>query len=156
MADGLDTSELDDTDRRILRELLKDGRMSVRELAERAHISRAHAYTRLERLQHNGVVTGFTARIDHDRAGLKTSAFVAMSIQQDSWRGIAEHLRRLEFVEHFSLLGGDVDVLVLLRAPDNSSLRRIVLEQLHGVPGVVSTKTWLIFDEANGPGAKSL
>jgi DNA-binding Lrp family transcriptional regulator len=156
MADGLDTSELDDTDRRILRELLKDGRMSVRELAERAHISRAHAYTRLERLQRNGVVTGFTVRIDHDRAGLKTSAFVAMSIQQDSWRGIAEHLRRLEFVEHFSLLGGDVDVLVLLRAPDNSSLRRIVLEQLHGVPGVVSTKTWLIFDEANGPGAKSL
>jgi DNA-binding Lrp family transcriptional regulator len=148
--------ELDATDRRIVHELLGDSRMSVRELAERAHISRAHAYTRLERLQRSGVITGFTACITHDKAGLKTSAFVALSIKQDSWRGIAEQLRKLTFVEHFSLIGGDVDVLVLVRAPDNHALRDVVLERLHSLPGIQSTKTWLIFEESNGPGAEWL
>jgi len=45
-------------------------------------------------------------------------------------------------------------VLVLVRAPTNAALRHVVLERLQSLDGVLSTKTWLIFDEANGPGAE--
>lgn len=146
------TESLDATDRRLIAELLIDGRISVRELAERIHVSRAHAYARLSRLHASGIIKGFTATIAHEKAGLKTSAFIAMSIQQDSWRGIAEQLKKLPYIEHFSLVGGDVDVLVLVRARDNHELRHVVLEQLHGLTGVESTKTWLIFEESAGAG----
>ncbi|AOW94058.1 transcriptional regulator [Rhodococcus sp. WMMA185] len=155
MAD--DTSRtyvLDATDRRIIRELVADGRISIRALAEKTHISRAHAYMRIGRLQDAGIIEGFTTHIAHDKAGLGSSAFIALSIKQDSWRGIASQLRNLPFVEHYSLLGGDFDVLVLVRSPDNRALRHLVLEQLQGLEGVLSTKTWLIFEEANGPGAE--
>ncbi len=126
----------------------------MRTLADRVQISRAHAYARLERLKAQGVIRGFVARVAHDKAGLGTSAFVALAIKQASWRTISEQLAKLAYVDHFGLLGGDVDVLVLVRAPDNHALREIVLERLQALPGVESTKTWLIFDESDGPGPR--
>lgn len=142
--------ELDDVDRRILDELSSDGRVSMRVLAERLNLSRAHTYTRVDRLKDSGVIERFTVQVDHAVAGLGTSAFVAMSIRQDSWRSVSDRLRSMPFVDHFSLLGGDFDVLVLVRTPDNETLRHVVLEGLQALDGVRSTRTWLIFDEARG------
>lgn len=150
MAEVPDRMELDDVDRRILEELTVDGRMSMRVLAERVHISRAHAYARVERLKESGVIERFTVRVDHTAAGLTTSAFIALSIRQDSWRTVSDRLKKMAFVDHFSLLGGDFDVLVLVRSPDNETLRRVVLEGLQSLDGVRSTRTWLIFDEDRG------
>ena len=94
MAGGTaDTYELDAIDRRIITELVADSRISMRALAEKAHISRAHAYVRIERLQDAGIITGFTTRIAHEKAGLGSSAYVALSIRQHSWRGLATSLR---------------------------------------------------------------
>jgi DNA-binding Lrp family transcriptional regulator len=66
--------ELDDVDRRIVTELSRDGRMSMRALAEATHISRAHAYVRVDRLVDEGVIEGFTARIAYEKAGFGASA----------------------------------------------------------------------------------
>ena len=75
---------LDDVDRNIIAELTRDGRMSVTQVAENVHISRAHAYTRIARLTGEGVLTKFTALVDPIKAGLKSSAF----------RGVESTLRR--------------------------------------------------------------
>ena len=144
---------LDDLDRLILSELIRDARTSIRSLAERVHISRANAYVRVDRLVADGVITGFTAQIDHERAGLGTSAYVSLSIEQNSWREVSARLGRLLYVEHVSMLGADFDVLVLVRAPDNAALRDLVLDRIQAIPGVQTTRTWLVFDELQGPGA---
>jgi DNA-binding Lrp family transcriptional regulator len=144
---------LDDIDRQILSRLLKDGRVSVRALAEDVHISRANAYTRIGRLVAEEVITGFTAQLNPQRAGLGTSAYVTLTIEQNAWRDISRELRDMPYVEHVVLLTGDFDVLVLVRAPDNLALRRLVLEKIQAVPGVRSTRTWLVFDEVRGRGA---
>lgn len=144
---------LDKIDHAILAELYQDGRMSIRTLADRVHVSRANAYARVNRLLADGVITGFRADIDAERAGLGTSAFVLLTIQRNSWRDVAEALSVLPFVEHYALVGGDVDILTLIRTPSNAELRQLVLERLHQVPGVQSTRTWLIFDEYEGQGA---
>jgi len=60
------TRALDDTDRRLVEGLVRDGRMSVRALAESVHISRAHAYARLERLHDSGIIEGYAAQLDFD------------------------------------------------------------------------------------------
>lgn len=149
---GRSASHLDEVDRRILAELTQDGRLSIRVLAERVHISRANAYARVNRLLADGVITGFAAQIDPERAGLGTSAFVLLSIQQNTWREVAAALGALPYVEHFALVGGDFDVLALVRAPDNAALRHVVLERIQDVPGVRGTRTWLVFDEHDGRG----
>jgi len=150
---GRSARPLDAADRTILRELVRDGRLSIRSLAERVHISRANAYARVERLLADHVITGFTARVSPERAGLGTSAYVSLRIEQNSWRDVSQALKRMPFVQHVALLGADFDVLVLVRAPDNAALREVVLERIQGVPGVQGTRTWLVFEEFEGAGA---
>jgi DNA-binding Lrp family transcriptional regulator len=150
---GRSVKPLDATDRRILNELIRDARTSIRSMAERVHISRANAYARVDRLVADEVIIGFSARIAHERAGLGTSAYVSLSIEQNSWREVSALLGRLPYVEHVSMLGADFDVLVLVRAPDNAALRDLVLDRIQSIPGVRTTRTWLVFDELEGPGA---
>jgi DNA-binding Lrp family transcriptional regulator len=149
---GRSVRPLDGPDRRILSELIRDARMSIRSLAERVHVSRANVYARVDRLVADGVITGFSAQIAHERAGLGTSAYVSLSIEQNSWREVSAALGRLPYVEHLSMLGADFDVLVLVRAPDNVALRDLVLDRIQAIPGVQTTRTWLVFDELQGPG----
>lgn len=143
---------LDDADRGIVAALVADGRLSMRALAERLHISRATAYARVERLLSAGVLRGFTARVDPAKAGLRTSAYVTMTIEQDTWRDLADRLARVRYVEHVALVGAEIDVVALVRTPDNETLRRVVLEEIQAIPGVRGTRTWLVFAEEQGRG----
>jgi DNA-binding Lrp family transcriptional regulator len=147
---GRTVPALDEIDRAMLAELASDGRLAVRALAERLHISRTNAYARLERLVAEGVVTGFGARIDPRRAGLGTSAYIMVTVEQTSWRTMATDLHEIPYVDHVALVGGDFDILLLVRTPDNTTLRDVVLERLQALDGVRSTRTWLIFEELPG------
>ncbi|MFE9655094.1 Lrp/AsnC family transcriptional regulator [Micromonospora sp. NPDC006431] len=147
---GRSAGPLDEVDRRILRELVNDGRLSMRTLAERVHVSRTNAYARVERLIRDGVITGFRARVAPEPAGLGTSAYIALTIEQNTWREVSEELARVRYVEHVALLSGEHDVLALVRAPDNATLRDVVLERVQSIAGVLSTRTWLVFEEFDG------
>ncbi|MEU9588352.1 Lrp/AsnC family transcriptional regulator [Streptomyces sp. NPDC048219] len=137
---------LDAIDQDILRMLQADGRASIRSVAERVHVSRANAYARINRLVEDGVIRGFGARVDHERAGHGTSAYITLKIVQNSWRTVRAHLRKLPGASHMALLGGDFDVLLLVHTPDNRALRELVLTRLQAIPEVLSTRTLLVFE----------
>lgn len=138
---------LDDTDRRILEELSVDGRMSMRTLADRLHVSRANAYARVDRLQKSGVIRGFRADVDPVASGLATTAYVTLNLRQADWRRIREQLQALPGIAHIGLVGGEFDVILLVRARDNEDLRRLVLDEIQGMEGVLTTRTLLVFEE---------
>ena len=137
----------DELDNTIIEELTRDGRQSVRALASRVNVSRSSIHTRVDRLIEDGVITGFSARIAPSTAGLGTSAFVGLTIEQNTWREVSTRLATMRHVEHVTLISGDFDVLVLVRTEDNSALRDLVFHDIQSLPGVVSSRTWLIFDE---------
>lgn len=147
-------SPLDDTDRKILDALTRDGRMSMRTLAETLHISRANAYARVDRLRTSGVIRGFRADVDPVLSGLGTSAYVTLNVRQAAWRQIAESLQALPGIIHIALVGGEFDVVLLVRARDNADLRRLVLDEIQGMDGVVSTRTLLVFEEPEPSGGR--
>ena len=138
---------LDAIDQDILQMLQADGRASIRSVAERVHVSRANAYSRINRLIDDGVIRGFGARVDHERAGQGTSAYITLKIVQNSWRTVREQLRVLPGASHIALVGGDFDVLLLVHTPDNRALRELVLTRLQAIPEVLSTRTLLVFEE---------
>jgi DNA-binding Lrp family transcriptional regulator len=148
-------SPLDDTDHQILDALVGDGRMSMRTLAETLHISRANAYARVERLRTSGVLRGFRADVDPALSGLATSAYVTLTIRQAAWRQIAERLQALPGIVHIALVGGEFDVVLLVRARDNADLRRLVLDEIQGMDGVTNTRTLLVFEEPEPSGARA-
>lgn len=140
-------STLDSTDRRILDALARDGRMSMRTLAETLHISRANAYARVERLQSSGVIRGYRADVDPVLSGLGTSAYVTLNVRQADWRTIRRQLQALPGIVHIALVGGEFDVVLLVRAADNADLRRVVLDEIQGMSGIIATRTLLVFEE---------
>ncbi|WP_445402627.1 Lrp/AsnC family transcriptional regulator [Streptomyces sp. LE64] len=138
---------LDGIDRDILQILQADGRASIRSVAEQVHVSRANAYARINRLLDDGVIRGFGARIDHERAGQGASAYITLKIVQNSWRTVREQLRALPGAAHIALVSGDFDVLLLVHSADNRALRELVLTRLQAIPEVLSTRTLLVFEE---------
>ena len=138
---------LDDIDLRILGALRADGRLSMRALAERLHISRASAYARVERLESSGVITGYTATIDPRRCGYGLSAYVFLKITQQSWRTVRRDVLSIPEVDHATLVSGEHDIMLLVRTRDAAALRDVILTRLQGMPDVTSTQTVLIFDE---------
>jgi DNA-binding Lrp family transcriptional regulator len=138
---------VDEVDRRMLAELSKDGRLSIRTLAERVHVSRASCYTRFERLQREGVITGFTTVIDPRRIGPTVSAHVYVKISQHSWKDVRRALKLIPEVEHGALISGEYDLVLFVRTRDADSLRELVLDRLQTMANILSTHTILVFDE---------
>jgi DNA-binding Lrp family transcriptional regulator len=139
--------ELDAVDRSILEALHDDARLSVNALAEEVGISRANAYRRLDRLQSDGVIRGFAARIDPGAVGRPLGVIVLISVQQARWKDVLERLAALEDVDYLAATSGEFDFLALLRVPDIQTLRDVVLERMHAIPGVTGTRTTFVLDE---------
>jgi DNA-binding Lrp family transcriptional regulator len=138
---------VDAVDRRILRELRADARISVTDLARRVNVSRANAYTRLDRLTDTGVITGFEVRVDPRAVGLEVAALIFLTADQSRWREVWAKLQEIPEVEFIGLATGDFDVVVLVRATSPDELRDVVLEQFHSLPEVRSTRTMLLLDD---------
>src|SRR5256885_10890109 len=97
---------LDAIDLDILQMLQADGRASIRSVAERVHVSRANAYARINRLIDDGVIRGFSALIDQERAGQGASAYITLKIVQNSWRTVRSQLTALPGASHIALVSG--------------------------------------------------
>lgn len=145
---------MDALDHAILDILRTDARTSVNVIAQQVHISRANAYARIKRMTDDGVILGYRVVTDPISAGYRSSAYVSMSVDQREWQRIRASLEALPEIEHIALVGGDFDVMVLVRARDNRDLRRVVLEEIQAIDGVTSTQTFLIFED-HQPGALS-
>jgi len=139
--------DLDDIDRAILDVLSADARVSMTQLAEAVHVSRASAHARFKRLVDAKIITGFTVRVDPVRAGQHASAYVTLTVDQAQWQQVRDQLTAIPEVHHIALIGGEFDVIVLVRARDNRDLRRVVLEQIQAIPAVRGTRTQIIFED---------
>jgi len=138
---------LDATDQAILDALRRDARTSMTAMADAAHISRAGVHARIKRMTDAGVITGYTVRTDPVQLGHHASAYVMLAIEQATWQDVQARLRAIPEVEHMALVGGDFDVILLVRASDARDLRRIVLEDIQAIPSIRSTRTTLIFED---------
>ena len=91
--------DLDDTDRAIIKCLESDARMSLRSVAEKIGVSLGTVSNRLRRLESSGVVTGYTIRLDAERAGWGLTVVVGLRIEKgrllELQRRIAEDHRVL-------------------------------------------------------------
>ena len=139
--------QLDPVDRRLLEVLAEDARVSVAALAERAGISRAAAYTRLDNLRESGVIEGFSVRVNPARVGLGITALVLVSGRQPAWRSLRRRLVSMPEVEYCAFTTGEYDALLLVRVPDVETLRDVVLERLQASEEIRATQTIFVLEE---------
>lgn len=141
---------VDDLDLQLLAMLREDARAAVTRLADRLHLSRSAVHQRLNALREQGVVTGYVPSVDPARLGTGVAAFVLLSAGPGGrleYEPLREQLLALPHVELASLVTGEADVLLLVRASDLDELRRFLLEELQQVTQLRSTLTLLVLDE---------
>ncbi len=142
--------DLDELDLELLALLREDGRAAVTRLAEQLHLSRSAVHQRLATLAERGVLTGFVPSVDPSRLGTGVAAFVLLSGGPGGrleYEPLRAQLAALPHVEMASLVTGEADVLLLVRAGDLDELRRFLLEDLQQVTQLRSTLTLLVLDE---------
>src|SRR2546430_13599180 len=131
---------IDALDARILRLLLEQPRTSVREYARILGVARGTLQARLDRLEREGVITGFGPRLSPAALGHPVLAFVHIEVTQGHLDDVGEALTAVpEIIEAVSVTGGG-DLLTRVVARDNAHLEDVI-QQLIRMPGVVRTRT---------------
>ena len=143
---------LDETDRRIVEALVDDGRLSIRELAARVHVSRATAHARLGRLHDDGVIRGYRADVDPRALGLDLVALVLLDVDQHAWRTVRDRLLEVHGVEYLAFTTGTFDLAALVRAEDLDHLRDVVLVEIQAIEAVKNAQTVVVLEEFGRPG----
>ncbi|GMA90530.1 Lrp/AsnC family transcriptional regulator [Homoserinibacter gongjuensis] len=144
---------LDATDRAILHELERDGRVSNSELASRVGVSESTCHKRVRALVEAGVITGFHAEIDQSSLGLALEALIAIRLHahaRGDLRRFQAYLEQLPATRRVYFVAGDRDFLVHVAVRDAAQLRELVSDTISLRPEVAATNTSLIFDHAPG------
>ena len=105
------------------------------------------ACARASRAARSAASTGFTARVDPVRAGQRASAYVTVFSDQTQWQELREQLVAIEEVHHIAQLGGEFDIIILVRARSNRHLRQVLLDKIQTIPAVRSTRTHIVFED---------
>jgi len=142
--------ELTDQDRRLLRLLQADARMSNQDLAEKAGMSASACWRRVRSLEEAGIVSRYAAIVDPAKAGLSFSAMVHVTLVRHEadhlTTFIAGVLDRPEVLECFSTTGeADYHLHVVCRDKDayNDFLERFLFR----LPGIAHVRTNLVLKE---------
>ena len=137
-------SELDKADRAIIRLLMKDGRMSIAEIARRVgEISERSVRYRLDRLRSEGVIQ--VSAIIHPRAvGYEVIADVWLEIEPGRVLDVAHKIAEFQQVSYVGCSTGERDLSFQIYARNNTDLYRFVTEVIGNIPGVRRTTTVLV------------
>ncbi|HRF09005.1 MAG TPA: Lrp/AsnC ligand binding domain-containing protein [Xanthobacteraceae bacterium] len=141
---------IDRIDRKILQVLQADGRLAGVELAERVGLSPTSTGERLRRLQKEGYITGFGARLDPHLLDLPLLVFVEVSLDKttpDIFDKFAAAVRRAPEVLECHMVAGGFDYLVKTRVADIAAYRKFLGNVLLTLPGVKETRTYAVMEE---------
>jgi Lrp/AsnC family leucine-responsive transcriptional regulator len=137
-------SELDLLDRKIISALQADGRLTINELSNRVGLSPSPCWTRVKRLEKNGVITGYTALIDPAAIGLRDVVFVEITLEKHDERVLdefGEALSRMPEVVEANLVTGEYDYLAKVAVADTADYERFLREKLYRVRGIRHTRS---------------
>lgn len=150
---------LDAVDRRLLKALQEDGRISNAELARRCNLSPAACFERVRRLREKKVITGYAALIDPAKVGRGLMIFVEVLLDRttgDMFEAFAEAVRRQPEVLECHMVAGGFDYLIKARVGDMDAYRAVLGDVLVKMPGVRETRTYAVLEEVKATTALPL
>ncbi|WP_144394797.1 leucine-responsive transcriptional regulator Lrp [Pleionea sediminis] len=141
---------LDRIDKSILRELQRDGRMPNVELAKRVGLSATPCLERVRRLESEGYITGYSARVNPQKLSYGLLVFVEITLEKtspDVFHDFKSAVCDLHEVLECHLVSGDFDYLVKARVVDMAAYRTLLGETLLTLPGVSESRTYVVMEE---------
>lgn len=117
---------MDSKDRRILKCLESDARLTYAEVAKKAGISASAVHERVRKLERSGVIKGYRAEIGLEEAGLPITAFVSLALSPQSPTDMPAKIAEFGLVESCYSVAGDNSYALIVRASTTKELEELV------------------------------
>jgi DNA-binding Lrp family transcriptional regulator len=144
------TSSLDEVDKTLLRLVQKDAHMTAQDLGEALNLSASQAGRRRQRLEAEGYIEAYTARLCPGRLGLDVQAFVQVEMAThtpEKVRDFAALLRARAEVISVWTLTGEADYLLRVYCQDLSELNTLLHQVLLPHPAVARVRSQIVMDQ---------
>jgi Lrp/AsnC family leucine-responsive transcriptional regulator len=141
---------LDKLDRHILRILQREGRISMKDLGERVGLSITPCIERVKRMERDGVITGYYAKVEPAALGARLLVFVEITLNQKSAMAFEQFRRevlRIPEVQECHLVSGDFDYLIKARIHEMAEYRKLLGDMLLQLPGAAQSKSYVVMEE---------
>lgn len=142
--------DLDRIDLKILEILQREGRISVTELAERVSLSATPCSDRIKRMEREGVITGYHARVNPAALGKNLLVFLEIKLSAksgDVFDKVKKELLYVPEVMECHLVSGDFDYLVKARLTEMNEYRRLLGEILKRLPASAESRSYVVMEE---------
>ena len=139
-------ARLDAIDRKILKELQEDGRITNVELASRVGISAPPCLRRVRALEEAGYIKGYRALLDEKKLGYEVAIFAMVHLisqAEPDLKVFEEFVRKAPLVRECWMLSGEIDFILKCVAPNLAAFQAFVAE-LTAAPAVRNVKTSLV------------
>lgn len=129
--------------------LMTNGRSTWSELANALGLSAPAAAERIHRMEQQGIITGYSARVDPELVGCTLTAFVAITLDHPRHRdGFLLRISDLPEIQECHHIAGDHDYLLKVRCRNTRDLDRVVSVEIKGLPGIAKTHTTIVLQTA--------
>ncbi|CUI28937.1 Lrp/AsnC family transcriptional regulator [Cognatishimia activa] len=141
---------LDEMDKRLLAALQKDAHLTANQLGELLHLSPSQAGRRRQRLEAEGYIKSYAAKLDPHRLGLNVQAFVLIQLgthAPDNSRSVARLIdTRPEVISAWTLTG-EADYMLRVYCADLQALNALIHEVLLPHPAVSRVQSQIVMDQ---------
>jgi Lrp/AsnC family leucine-responsive transcriptional regulator len=131
-------------DRKILRALQEDGRMTVQAIADRVGLSASPCLRRIRQLEAAGIISGYAATVDQKAVGLPVSVFISIRLERQRAEELdrfAEAVSRWPEVMECYLMTGQFDYLLRVVCADLAAYEEFLRQKLTQLEGVGSIES---------------
>ena len=149
-------SVLDAIDRKLLRELQHNSKITNAELAKLVNLSPTPCLERVKRLQEQGYIERYTALLNPDRLGYNLLAFIEITLDRTNrnvFDEFAAFIKPIDAIQECHMIAGGFDYLVKVRFRTMKEYRQFLGTTFGNHPAILSTKTYVVMESVkeNGP-----
>jgi len=140
---------LDKIDRKILRELQMDGRMTFSDLAKRVGLSTSPCLERVRRMEREGVITGYATLLNPKFLNAELIVFVQIRLSrtsQDIFERFKKAAAKIDEVQECYLISGNFDYLIKARVSDMEAYRNFLGTTLLQLPDVQESTSYVVME----------
>lgn len=137
--------EPNETDYKIIQQLMAQGRITWSDLAGILELSAPAAADRVRRLEEKGVIQGYKAQINPESIGCHLTAFIAVTLEHPRHRAaFLQTVQDLSQIQDCHHVTGDDDYLLKIRCRHTKDLEHLITHKLKTLPGILRTRTTIV------------
>jgi Lrp/AsnC family transcriptional regulator, leucine-responsive regulatory protein len=143
--------ELDEIDFEIMDELKADAAKTRKQLAKKLGLPLTTVHNRIEKMEKNGVIKGYTAIIDRKKTGRGIGAYIDATVNyispDFSQQDIARKILLMSEVDEVSIVTGEKDLLIKVHVASTDDLNEFITKKLRSIKGIDKTSTSAILQD---------